>query len=43
MAGEQDIVEESIYAEDFRDEMLENDEISAFEAGFMAGYDEASA
>lgn len=39
---EQDSAEDSIYSEDFRDSMLEDDEISAFEAGFMAGYEEAS-
>jgi hypothetical protein len=38
----EEVEDESIYSEDVRDEMLDNDEISAFEAGFMAGYDEAS-
>ncbi len=34
--------EEGIYAEDFRQELLEDGEISAEEEGFMKGYEEAS-
>lgn len=33
--------EEDIYAEDVRVALLEDDEISAEEEGFMLGYDEA--
>jgi hypothetical protein len=33
--------EETIYAEDFREELLEDEEISSWEAAFMQGYDEA--
>lgn len=34
--------EDSIYSEDFRDDLLEDGEISAEEEGFMKGYDEAA-
>lgn len=33
--------EESIYSEDYREELLEDEEISAEEEAFMRGYDEA--
>ena len=35
------IEEETIYCEDFREQMLENDEISAWEEGFMSGWNRA--
>jgi len=38
---EQMLDDESIYSEDVRDELLENDELSPQEAAFMQGYDEA--
>ena len=33
--------DESIYSEKVRDQLLEDDELSPMEAGFMQGYDEA--
>ena len=33
--------DESIYSEDVRDQLLEDDELSPMEAAFMKGYDEA--
>ncbi len=33
--------DDSIYSEDVRDQLLEDDEISSIELGFMNGYDEA--
>ena len=33
--------DESIYNESVRDQMLEDDELSSMEAGFMQGYGEA--
>jgi len=33
--------DESIYSEDVRDQLLEDDELSPMEAAFMQGYDEA--
>ena len=38
---ELDIGDDSIYSEDVREELLENDELSPEEAGFMKGYEEA--
>ena len=37
------IDDESIYSEKVRDQLMDDDEISAMEAGFMQGYDEAYA
>jgi len=36
-----EIDDESIYSEKVRDRLLEDDELSAMEAGFMQGYEEA--
>ena len=33
--------DDSIYSEDVREQLLEDDELSPEEAGFMKGYDEA--
>lgn len=33
--------DDSIYSEDAREQLLEDDELSPGEAGFMRGYDEA--
>ncbi|MBN2111896.1 hypothetical protein JW707_02225 [Candidatus Woesearchaeota archaeon] len=33
--------EENVYSEDVREDLIESDEISPEEEGFMAGYDEA--
>lgn len=33
--------EENVYSGDVREDLIEGDEISAEEEGFMAGYDEA--
>lgn len=33
--------EECIYSDDFRESMIENDEIDSWEDGFMRGYDNA--
>jgi len=33
--------DESIYSEQVRDQLLEDDELSPMEAAFMQGYDEA--
>jgi len=33
--------DESIYSEDVRDQLLDDDELTPSEAGFMKGYDEA--
>ena len=33
--------DESIYSEDVREQLLEDDELSPMEAGFMQGYDGA--
>jgi len=33
--------DESIYSEDVRERLLEDDEIDSMEAGFMQGYEEA--
>lgn len=33
--------DDSIYSEDIRDQLLEDDELTSGEAGFMKGYDEA--
>lgn len=38
---ESDLIEEDIYSEETRDALLEDDEISAIEAAFMDGYDNA--
>lgn len=38
---EENVEEDSIYSEEVREEMVEDDEISPGEAGFMMGYDEA--
>lgn len=38
---EENIEDDSIYSEDVRDQLLEDDEISPNELGFMNGYDEA--
>ncbi len=41
-SNEEDYQEEdTIYAGDFREEMLDSEGISAWEAAFMQGYDEA--
>ena len=34
--------EENVYCEQAREELIDGDEISAAEEGFMAGYDEAA-
>ena len=39
----EDSEDDSIYSEEGRDELMEDDEISPEEAGFMEGYDEAYA
>jgi hypothetical protein len=33
--------EEDIYSEDYREELVDNDEVSAEEEAFMRGYEEA--
>jgi hypothetical protein len=33
--------EDTIYTEDFREDLVDSGEISAWEAAFMQGYDEA--
>ena len=38
---ERDIEDDNIYSEDYRDQLLEDDEISPIEDAFMRGYDEA--
>ena len=38
---EQNLDDESIYSEDVRDQLLEDDELSPTEAAFMQGYDGA--
>jgi len=38
---DENLDDESIYSEDVRDQLLEDDELSPMEAGFMQGYDEA--
>ena len=40
--GEFDFIEHDIYSSDKVDSMLDNDELSENEAGFMKGYDEES-
>ena len=37
----QELDDDSIYSEEVRDRLLEDDELSPMEAGFMQGYDEA--
>ena len=37
----QDLDDDTIYAEDFREEALDAEGISGWEAAFMQGYDEA--
>lgn len=37
--SEPDMHEENVYKQSARDELVENDEISPEEEGFMAGYD----
>ena len=37
----QELDDDSIYSEEVRDKLLEDDELSPMEAGFMQGYDEA--
>ncbi len=37
---DEDMEEENVYKKDKRDDLLENDEISAVEEGFMSGYDD---
>ena len=39
--GEEDWIDEDIYSEDFRESMVEDDEISIEEEAFMQGYDKA--
>jgi len=39
--SEEDMIENDIYSEESRDELIENDEIDSSEAGFMKGYEEA--
>ena len=36
-----ELLEEDIYTEHGRDELVEEDELSLLEAGFMEGYEEA--
>ena len=38
---DEDLDDESIYSENVRDQLLEDDELSPMEAAFMQGYDEA--
>lgn len=38
---EEDWIDEDIYSEDFRESMVEDDEISIEEEAFMQGYDKA--
>ena len=38
---ERELDDESIYSEQVRDQLVEDDELSSMEAGFMQGYDEA--
>ena len=38
---ELDLDSEGIYSGDFRESMIENDEIDSWEDGFMRGYDDA--
>jgi len=33
--------EESVYGEESREELLDNDELNGFEAAFMQGYEDA--
>ena len=33
--------ESDVYSSDFRDELIDDGEMDSWEAGFMAGYDEA--
>lgn len=40
-SDEESTEEETIYSDDFREEMLDAEGISAWEAAFMEGYDEA--
>jgi hypothetical protein len=40
---EEGLDDESIYSEDVRDQLLEDDELSPMEAAFMQGYEEAYA
>lgn len=37
---EEQFLEEDVYTEEGRESQLDNDEIDAWEAGFMEGYDE---
>lgn len=39
--GLENVDDESIYSERVREQLLEDDEISPMEIGFMQGYDEA--
>ncbi len=38
---EDEYLEEDIYTENGRDELVEEDELSVMEAGFMEGYEES--
>ena len=40
---EKSVVDDSIYSEATRDQLLEDDELSPMEEAFMRGYDEALA
>lgn len=39
--AKKNVEDDSIYSEEVREQLLEDDELSAGEAGFMMGYDEA--
>lgn len=39
----EEIDDENIYSEKVRDHLLEDDELSPMEAGFMQGYEDATA
>lgn len=41
LLDEEIVDDDSIYSEDVRDRLVEDDELSPEEAGFMKGYDEA--
>ena len=38
---EKDLEDDSIYSEAVRDQLLEDDELTPYEVGFMKGYDES--
>jgi len=42
MINEEEQENQDIYNMDFTDELLDNDEISALEAGFMQGYEQSN-